>query len=88
MRDEKNVAFPFRRVGDMTEIYNSLPIYLGDKAGQLMALKPTALKIRSRLGEDITDIIKEARRVIDGEKIKEPVVKEFTRGHWMRGILG
>lgn len=88
LRDEKNVAFPFRRVGDMTEIYNSLPIYLGDKAGQLMALKPTALKIRSRLGEDITDIIKEARRVIDGEKIKEPLVKEFTRGHWMRGILG
>lgn len=88
LRDEKNISFPFRRVGDMTEIYNSLPIYLGDKGDQLMALKPAALKIRSRIGEDITDIIKEARRLIDGEKVGEPVVKEFTRGHWMRGILG
>ena len=88
LRDEKNVAFPFRRVGDMTEIYNSLPIYLGDKREQVMALKPTALKIRSRLGEDITDIIKEARRVIDGEKVEKLAVKDFTRGHWMRGILG
>ena len=72
----------------MTEIYNSLPIYLGDKREQVMALKPTALKIRSRLGENITDIIKEARRVIDGEKVEKLAVKDFTRGHWMRGILG
>ncbi|MDD7362525.1 MAG: U32 family peptidase [Peptoniphilus sp.] len=87
LRDEKDVAFPFRRVGDMTEIYNSLPIYLGDRSKQVMNLHPTALKIRSRLGEDVSDIVEEARRVIDGETVRRPVVEEFTRGHWMRGIL-
>ena len=85
--DEKRVRFPFRRVCDMTEIYNSLPIYLGDRSAQLMTLSPSALKIRSRLGEDVRPIIEEARRVIEGERPKDLAVQEFTRGHWNRGIL-
>lgn len=87
LRDEKNITFPFRRIGDTTEIYNSLPIYLGDRTKQLMKLKPTALKLRSRLGENIDDIIGQARRVIDTGAAQRPIVEAFTRGHWSRGIL-
>ena len=87
LRDERNAAFPFRRIGDMTEIYNSVPIYLGDRARSIMAMKPTALKIRGRIGEDLTKISMEASRVIEGKSVKKPVVSEFTRGHFNRGIV-
>lgn len=87
LRDERNAAFPFRRIGDMTEIYNSVPIYLGDRAKSIMAMKPAALKIRGRVGEDLNKIIMEASRVIEGKPVKKPVVSEFTRGHFNRGII-
>ena len=87
LRDERNAAFPFRRIGDMTEIYNSVPVYLGDRAKSIMAMKPAALKIRGRIGEDLNKIIMEASRVIEGKPVKKPVVSEFTRGHFNRGII-
>ena len=87
LRDERNATFPFRRVGDMTEIYNSVPIYLGDRGKAIMAMKPAALKIRGRIGEDLNKIIAEAHRVIEGKAIKKPAVTNFTRGHYNRGII-
>lgn len=87
LRDERNATFPFRRVGDMTEIYNSVPIYLGDRAKAIMAMRPAALKIRGRIGEDLNKIIAEAHRVIEGKEIKKPAVTNFTRGHYNRGII-
>ena len=87
LRDERNAVFSFRRIGDMTEIYNSVPIYLGDRAKSVMAMNPSALKIRGRIGEDLNKIIMEASRVIEGKAVKKPVVSEFTRGHFNRGII-
>ena len=50
-------------------------------------MKPAALKIRGRIGEDLNKIIMEASRVIEGKPVKKPVVSEFTRGHFNRGII-
>lgn len=87
LRDARNATFPFRRIGDMTEIYNSVPIYLGGRDRSLMELRPQALKVRGRIGEDLEKIIMEAHRVIEGKSVKKPAVVNFTRGHWNRGII-
>ncbi len=93
LRDEKNADFPFRRIGDMTEIYNSVPTYLGNYINNILKLSPSALKIRVKLGEAIGDLVEKTREATLGNR--RPLQnnsffkdKKITRGHWDRGILG
>lgn len=69
-------------------IYNSAPLFLADKAGEIMELSPGELRL------DFTvETKKETRRVMEmyidafiHGKSAAPPVTEYTRGHFRRGV--
>ena len=92
LRDRKREEFPLmcdgKRGGCRCVLLNSKPIYMADKINDLLRLNLNGIRLIftvenfSQCGK----IIEEYKRALAGEQI-ENTQKDFTRGHFYRGVL-
>ncbi len=69
-------------------IYNSLPLSLHqemDKAGE-MGIHTFRLDFTDEIGNDVDRVISYFKGLADGQQRTEPPYKEYTKGHWKRGV--
>ncbi len=85
LKDRKNMHFPiFTQRGQCTNVlYNSLPIYMGDKMDELLKLGTKYLRFifTTENSDDITKIVKMYQNRVSFFN------NEYTRGHFMRGVF-
>lgn len=92
--DAREAKFAFLRNYDFTEVYNSVPTYLGNDIREIQKLNPSMYKIKIRFDEEeIEEIIDSFYSYFKGDKEKIEELndkfrlKGFTRGHLRKGIL-
>ena len=78
--DRKGVSFEISCRDGMSEIYNSLPIYLGDKPEELIRHDFLIMHFTT---EDSSDIVKVLK---DYKQIKKDPPENFTRGCYRRRV--
>ncbi len=69
-------------------IYNSLPLSLHqdmDKMGE-MGIHTFRLDFTDEIGNDVDRVISYFKGLADGQRRTEPPYKEYTKGHWKRGV--
>lgn len=88
LEDEKGVKFPFRRQGFITRIYNSLPLYLGDKKKNYER-NNIGLRVEGQFPNEPLEPILESLfdRGKDCKNLLKDTYKGWTYGHYQRGIL-
>ncbi len=77
--DRKGISFPIRCHMGYSEIYNSRPLYMGDRMGEI---PPCDILFFSFT----TESKNEASRVMEAYKNREKPTGEFTRGLLYRGV--
>lgn len=85
LKDRKNMYFPlFTQKGQcINTIYNSLPVYMGDRMAELIKTGAKYLRFVFTTESDY-EIIKLKKMYENGEKYFND---EYTRGHFSRGVL-
>ena len=78
--DRKGVKFPVRCTGGVSELLNSVPIWLADRMGELSGTDFLYL----RFDDESPDA---ARRIIDAYLNGEKPTSEYTRGLYFREVL-
>lgn len=85
LKDRKNMYFPFYtdKTTCTNSIYNSLPVYMGDRKNELININANWYRFdfTDETAADIQNIVNAFKR---GDKLKDGT---FTRGHYYRGVL-
>lgn len=85
LRDRKDTYFPFVTNSDscINTIYNSVPIYMGDKMSQINSLKTEwhRFDFTFESADEINDIVDMYKNGIAYKN------NQFTRGHYYRGVV-
>ena len=69
-------------------MYNSAPLFLADKAEEIRKLMPaqTRLDFTVENKEQVREICKIYMNAFTEGKKMEPQIREYTRGHFKRGV--
>ena len=97
LKDNKNMIFPLTKDDwGRTIILNSQPIYMADKMEDLLNLRihNYRLEFTDENTEEMRKIIQEYKNSIkeemnnyqDNNRYKKPIIENFTRGHFYRGV--
>ena len=70
------------------KIYNGLPTILFDKKKEIFSLNPASVRIHFTMESPsmIRHILSSYEKIYEGQSMEKDILKEFTRGHFTRGI--
>ena len=70
------------------KIYNGLPTILFDKKKEILSLNPASVRIHFTMESPsmIRHILSSYEKIYEGQSMEKDILKEFTRGHFTRGI--
>jgi hypothetical protein len=77
IKDRKDFAFPLKKVGSITTLYNHLPLYVMDKLESFSDIDFVTFYFTNESSEQVIDILE----IGSGE---EPLKTEYTRGVYFK----
>lgn len=90
LKDRKNIKFTVKNncTYCYNTIYNSSPIYIIDKKTEVLSLVPQNVRIHLTFEDEDTarKVLEEAIRAYIIKDNAENPLKDFTRGHFLRGV--
>lgn len=85
LKDRKNMYFPFYtdKTTCTNSIYNSLPLYMGDRTKELSHINANLYRF-----DFVEETVEQIQKIVNDFKSgKKPEEGTFTRGHYYRGVL-
>jgi putative protease len=91
LEDRKHKRFPVKNVCSFCYnlIYNSVPLYLTDvAAGDYRKIGPKSIRLQflDESPERTADLIQAFLSALSSGQTGEPVIRDYTKGHYQRGI--
>ena len=78
--DRKDISFPYKCSGGCTQIYNSVPLYMGDRLREIQSTDFNMLIFTTESKEEMVSVLKAVKN-------KEKIYGGHTRGLYYKGVL-
>lgn len=78
--DRKDISFPYKCSGGCTQIYNSVPLYMGDRLREIQGADFNMLIFTTESKEEMVSVLKAVKN-------KEKIYGGHTRGLYYKGVL-
>ncbi|MGN0205265.1 MAG: DUF3656 domain-containing protein [Coprococcus sp.] len=91
MEDRFHKHFPVKNACNFCYnlIYNCVPLHLADAVGRdldTLGVKAIRLQFLDETPEKVAEILNFYCGILSGRTVKEPAIREYTKGHYQRGI--